>query len=154
MRSRRPSRRQRDFALAYLETGCAAKAARAAGYKGRYAAQAGYKLLKRPGTITEIRYWKRLEQRSFRASLMRVMRRVSRLLAHKNLPLKDQRNAAEPLLRLARALGMASDPACEVLQQKLQRKPPNLRRHYRREWENGDGSEESAWSGQEKTQAV
>ncbi len=50
-RRRAPTDRQDDFAVVYIETGNAAEAAREAGYRGRFAAQAGYKLLNRPGTV-------------------------------------------------------------------------------------------------------
>ena len=60
--ARRPTRRQREFVIAYIAIGKAAEAAREAGYRGRYAAQAGYKLLRRKGTRTEFQYWDRLQR--------------------------------------------------------------------------------------------
>ena len=135
-RQRKPTPRQRRFVLAYLTTGCAAKAARVAGYDGKYAAQAGYKLLrKRKGTTALVERVLRLERLLLRRDLLRGLRRVQRVLVPKDAPTEIAARALGPLVELLRHLDLGDDPACRALVQRLERKPPKLRRLTWLPWE-------------------
>lgn len=142
--NRRPSRRQREFAITFVLTGNAAKAAREAGYKGRYAAQAGYKMLNRPGTIERILYWQRLERLVLRANLLRALVTLRCIVERKETPLRTQREAGLHLLQAARVLGVAHDPACQALTLRLQHKLPQWRRLCPRSWEEPDRGSNTA----------
>lgn len=135
MRANRPAGRHRDFATAYTLTGCAAKAAREAGYIGRYAAQAGYKLLARPAVVSEIQRLHRLDRLALRAAILRVLVRVRQALVRGQFPQPVRRQAGETALALAQAVGLAEDASCQALAQWLEHPRPPLRRLYRREWE-------------------
>ncbi len=132
----RPTHRQRVFARAYLETGCAAEAARLAGYEGFYAPQAGYKLLRlRLGTGPHIERLVRFDRLLLRRDLLRALRRIQRVLAPRDAPLRVLKGALGPIVHAVRCLGIDRDPACQPLVHRLGRRPPNLRRFYRLPWE-------------------
>src|SRR5437867_6033477 len=110
MKRGRSTLRQRTFARAYLETGCAATAARAAGYVGRYAAQAGYKLLHRKGVQTEVKRRLRVERlllrRDLRRGVQRVREALDRLDIPRDAPTQVLEQGAGPLVRAMHALGL------------------------------------------------
>ena len=135
-RYRKTTPRQRTFVSAYLTTGCAAKAARAAGYDGQYAAQAGYKLLrKRKGTKEHFERTIRLERLVLRRNVRRALRCIDRLVEPKDVPLRALERVVGPLVEALRAIGLSDDPACRALVKRLELKPPNWRRLYRLPWE-------------------
>ncbi len=135
----RATDRQRKFVLAYLGSGCAARAARAAGYRGRYAAQAGYKLLRRrKGTMVLVERLLRLKRLIFRRDLLRGLRRVQRVLEPKDAPAEVTARALGPLVELLRHLGLEDDPICQRLVRRLESKPPNFRRLRPLPWEEPD----------------
>ena len=135
-RSNSPTPRQRAFARAYLETGCAAEAARLAGYEGFYAPQAGYKLLRlRASTGAYIERLIRFDRLLLRRDLLRALRRIERAVRSSNLSPGVLRRAAGPLSDALWAVGLGHDVGCNALLRRLRRNPPNLRRFYALPWE-------------------
>lgn len=135
MSKRRPTRFQRNFAVAYLQTGIGAVAAREAGYRGKFPAQAAYKLLKRPGTVKRIKHWQQFERLVVRSSLLRVLHRITRVLEREDVPLEIQKKAGWQLLDVAAALHLTDDRVCEMFKRHLRLTLPPWRRLYYRPWE-------------------
>ena len=133
---RQATRRQQDFVIAYYETGCAAEAARAAGYKGKYAAQAGYKLLrKRKGVRAEFEYWERLASLYLRRQVRRALLLVRRAAADRKVPVGALERLAGPLAEALQKLGMSEDRSCRFLMTRARCIPVQPRRLYPLPWE-------------------
>ena len=110
-----------------------------AGYRGRYAPQAGYKLLRRrKGTASLVARVLRLERLLLRRDLLRALLRVQRVLEPKDAPNEVTARAIGPLVELLRHLGLGEDPVCQKLVRRLESKPPNWRRLRLLPWEEPD----------------
>ena len=135
--------RQRDFFVAYLRTGCAAKAARAAGYRGRYAAQAGYKLLRcRVGTSALFTFWSALAHAHLRRDILRSLRCVSRAVLAGDLALSRLDRALVPLTALMAELGLGEESSVQPLTRRQSDDSPRWRRRYSLPWENEESGPE------------
>jgi hypothetical protein len=123
-----PTPLQRTFAHAYLTTGSAAKAARAAGYSGRFAAQAGYKLLKRAGTRVALNELIEMERINLRKYILRGLRKVEGAVRAPENPLHTLDAYAGLVVYIMRLMGLAEERACQVLGYWLKVESPQLRR--------------------------
>ena len=110
-----PTPRQLTFARSYLWTGSAAEAARAAGYTGRYAAQAGYKLLMRAGTQAALAELMELERVHLRRQVLRALKRVREVVQPQDVPLAILERMAVLLADLMELGGLANEPTYRAL---------------------------------------
>lgn len=125
---RRPTPRQLTFARSYLWTGSAAKAAREAGYTGRFAAQAGYKLLKRAGTRAAINELLELERTCLRRQVLRGIRKVDAAVRGTQDSLPSLDTHAALVVWLMQRMGLDEERSCRALTYWVHITGPRLRK--------------------------
>jgi hypothetical protein len=127
----RTTPRQREFARAYLATGNAAEAARAAGYHGVHARQAGYKFLRRP--TVQVLLWDAVDHSwlvgrvTLRRVLLRALRRLAGAVLRGRVSLYALVGAGQHVHDAMAQLGLGADPAGQQLRASLATERARLR---------------------------